>query len=265
MTACPCANEYQVDLLGPGDYIRFKRVLDRGRHPTMIGHDMYERNAHNGGATVYVYDDQDAAASLVNPRLSCLLVLNVAPPHRDHGLGGSILRHQATNWARVLDTAVPYFQRHGYEPIGAPKQGRRHLTQVMVRQGLRELAGRIHKHRPDACTCLLEPDRDAHRRGDDVGSQIGGPGDDLHAHDPPPRHASATQKHDFPPPNVHVQQRPAPPRRQRPILRHLRPRNDLVHEPALEQEQHEASMGDTRFEARAQPLNTNSWGDASSP
>lgn len=254
---CQCAREYQIDILGPGDYARFKRVLDRGHHPTMIGRSMFGRNAQNGGATAYLHQDADAAVSLINPRVSSFLVLNVVPQHHGHGLGISIIRHQATNWARVLDAVVPYFERCGYEKIGPPKPGRRFATQVMVRKDLHKLAGRIHKYRHGPCTCSLnEVHSDASSRRHDIRTDAPRPGNNLHTHDATPQDPTTRQEHAFPPPHIPPQQQRTPPRRQRSELRRLPPRHDFVKVRPPDHEQHGASMAPQPLEPNPHPLNT---------
>jgi hypothetical protein len=99
--------------------------------------------ARNGGVFVFRYDGEDIAAAIVNPRLNCLLVLNVVPGHRSHGMGGAILRFLQCNFARVLESAVPFFEHNGYTSRGKIKTGKRLKTQVMVKSTLLTLAGRV--------------------------------------------------------------------------------------------------------------------------
>jgi GNAT superfamily N-acetyltransferase len=99
----------------------------------------------NGGTFVFALGDDDVAVAIVNPKLNCLLVLNVAPEHRSHGLGAAILRYLQCNFARVLESAVPFFERNGYESRGKLKRGKSLNTQVMVKSSLLTLAGRVAK------------------------------------------------------------------------------------------------------------------------
>ena len=85
----------------------------------------------------------DLAIAIVNPKLNCLLVLNVVPSHRSHGLGAAVLRYLQCNFARVLESAVPFFERNGYTSRGKLKQGKTLKTQVMVKSTLLTLAGRV--------------------------------------------------------------------------------------------------------------------------
>ena len=97
----------------------------------------------NGGAFVFSVRGEDIAVALVNPATNCLTVLNVSPSHRTHGLGSAILRYLQCNFARVLESAVPFFERNGYTPRGKMKTGKRLKTQVMVKSTLLTLAGRV--------------------------------------------------------------------------------------------------------------------------
>jgi hypothetical protein len=97
----------------------------------------------NGGVTIFVHGDKDVAVAVVNPRLNVLLVLNVLPEHRAHGLGSAIVRYLQCNFARVIDSAVPFFRKCGYVAVGESKLGNRYQTQVMVKSSLISLAGRL--------------------------------------------------------------------------------------------------------------------------
>ena len=131
--------------LKSGDYARVKRILNVGRHPTFIGRNLVSRCAMNGGVFVAVLDSQDLAVAVVNPAINCLLVLNIHPAHRSHGLGAAILRYLQCNFARVLESAVPFFERNGYQSVGSMHQGKTLKTQVMIKSDLISLAGRIAK------------------------------------------------------------------------------------------------------------------------
>ena len=74
-----------------------------------------------------------------------LLVLNVDPHHRSHGLGTAILQYVQANFARVLESAVPFFERNGYTKAGELKRGNSLNTQVMIKSSLIPLAGRLCK------------------------------------------------------------------------------------------------------------------------
>ena len=142
--SCGCAAGFTVVLAREGDYAEFKTVLSRGRHPAFIGRDLFERNARNGGALFYRFDTtNNVAVSLINARSGILIALNVVPQHRGHGLGGAILRFLVPNFARVVESKVPWFEANGYRAIGKLKQGISLRTQVMARAELFGLAGKI--------------------------------------------------------------------------------------------------------------------------
>ena len=119
--------------------------MNRGKHPTFIGRSTVLTATRNGGAFVFTLGGEDIAAAIVNPSLNCLTVLNVAPEHRGHGLGAAVLRFLQCNFARVLESAVPFFESNGYTSRGKLKTGKRLKTQVMVKSSLLTLAGRVSK------------------------------------------------------------------------------------------------------------------------
>ena len=125
------------------EYARAKAILNAGKHPTFIGKGLYKASVRNGGGTFFTINGRDAAVALVQPRTNCLLVLCVAPSFRAQGLGQAIVAYLAVNFARVIESAVPFFERCGFVSIGEMKQGKRWKTQIMVLGSLRELAGRV--------------------------------------------------------------------------------------------------------------------------
>ena len=125
------------------EYARAKAILNVGRHPTFVGKSMYASSVRNGGGTFFTVNGRDAAVSLVQPRTNCLQVLCVAPGFRKAGLGKAIVAYLSVNFARVIESAVPFFERCGFVSIGKMKQGKRWKTQIMVLGSLRQLAGRV--------------------------------------------------------------------------------------------------------------------------
>jgi len=103
------------------------------------------RNASNGGLFFFRVGGDDAAVALVNPRRNTLLVLNVLPQCRHSGLGAWIVRWLEVNWIRALEDTVSWFEKLGYRKVGRPKQGRRLRTQIMVREDLLTLSGRLQQ------------------------------------------------------------------------------------------------------------------------
>lgn len=94
---------------------------------------------------IFTFAGFDVAVAVVNPRYNCLLVLNVHPRHRSHGLGSALLAYLQCNFARVLESAIPFFERNGYTGIGEMKQGNSLNTQIMVKRSLLDLAGRVSR------------------------------------------------------------------------------------------------------------------------
>ena len=91
----------------------------------------------------FTVDGRDAAVALIQPRTNCLLVLCVAPAFRRAGLGHAIVAYCQASFARVIESAVPFFRSCGFIEIGEPKMGKRWKTQIMVLASLRDLAGRV--------------------------------------------------------------------------------------------------------------------------
>jgi GNAT superfamily N-acetyltransferase len=141
--ACECQSRFLVEQARQGDYARIKAILNKGRHPTFIGRSLVANCTRNGGGMIFTFDGQDVAVAVVNPKLNVLLVLNVLPEHRSHGLGAAVVRYLQCNFARVVESAVPWFERQGYQRIGKTTRGKKLLTQVMVKASLIPLAGRI--------------------------------------------------------------------------------------------------------------------------
>ena len=154
MTECDCAISFAVDLGRPYDHRRFKSILNAARFPTFVGPTMIQRNAINGGLIFFKKDNLDIAGALVNPHLSILLTLAVHPFHQGHHLGTAIMNYLRPTWARVIESKVGWFKKQGYVSIGNPKQGRKLITQIMVRSELITLAGRLHHCIGDHCRCL---------------------------------------------------------------------------------------------------------------
>lgn len=142
-SSCDCAESFVV--IQTSDYRRVKAILNQGRHPTFIGRQQVLCAARNGGVLVFCHAGKDVAVALVNPRLNVLTVLCVLPLHRRHGLGSACLTYLQCSFARVLEAAVPFFERNGYVSVSKLKRGRSLNTQVMVRKDVMELAGRISR------------------------------------------------------------------------------------------------------------------------
>lgn len=144
---CDCASAFHVELgrACRADYRRAKTLLNRGVHPTFVGPDMVIRKASNGGLWFYCLGGVDVAVTVVNPRLGVLLVLNVHPEHRSHGLGRSIIRLLRPPWVRALVSVTPWFEGLGYVRVGERKRGHRLETDLLVQGDLLHLAGRLRR------------------------------------------------------------------------------------------------------------------------
>lgn len=142
---CDCATSYTL-VLGQAtssDYKRAKRILDRGKHPTFIGRDLVIGHARNGGLLIFRFQDVDVAVAVVNTSVNSLLVLNVVPEHRSHGLGKVLIQFLKPTWVRSIDSAILFFNKVGYVSVGSMKKGRRFGTQIMVKRSLLTLSGRV--------------------------------------------------------------------------------------------------------------------------
>ena len=140
---CDCSQSFDVILGRVDDYKAFKKALDKSRYPTFVGRNMYSRCASNGGAFFYVFNDNNIAVSLINPHHGVFLALGVIREHQSHGLGKAITNFLAPNFVRVIGKNIPFFEALGYKSIGEPKQGIKLKTQLMVREKLLSLAGRL--------------------------------------------------------------------------------------------------------------------------
>ena len=168
-----------VHVCGTGEYGRFKTVLNRASHPTFVGPREYRDSAKQGCASIAHVGGQDVAAAVVNARTGALLVLCVVHEFRSQGVGAWFLGHLSPTFARVLDSAVPWFEAHGYEQTGTVLKGRKHSTAIMIRRGLRELAGRLSKvlrNRVDPEPTSDLRGRDGTGIAENPGPRVAGPG-----------------------------------------------------------------------------------------
>lgn len=140
---CQCSKEFRIVVGSPGEYPRAKKIFDRSRHPTFIGPSMVERSAANGGLIFVRWRDEDLGVRIVNPRTGVGLALSIMPKHRGHGLGAAVVDYTRVNIVRVIEALVPWYEQRGYVATGPLIKGRKLFTQVMVRRGLTELAGRL--------------------------------------------------------------------------------------------------------------------------
>jgi len=142
--------QYRVLCGDSVSYRRVKRMLDKGKHPAFIGRDMFSRCAVNGGVILARLDERDVAVAIVNPRLNILLALNVLPEFRNRSIGKMFVSFLKCNWARVIESSVPWFEGQGYVKVGSPKKGRAITTFVMIKKNIITMGDRLRGlTRPD--------------------------------------------------------------------------------------------------------------------
>lgn len=128
------------------DYKLATRFLSRADYPAWFGPTAFRRYITNGGGFWFHFRGEAAAVGILNPRLSSLGALAVAREHRGHGLGKAIVEFLQPNFVRAIEDKVPFFEKLGFVPVGAMKQGIRLNVQVMCRKSLFGLAGRLKNH-----------------------------------------------------------------------------------------------------------------------
>ena len=149
-----------VPILGrPTEYDRAHQIFNRGRHPTFIGRITVERNAVNGGLMFWQFGGKDCAVSIVNPRSGTSLALCVLPEYRRKGVASFIVRYLASNFRRVIESKVPFFESLGYQRIGHWKPGLANRTGILIRKDLLTLGGRLRKLKAYAGEEVGEPAR----------------------------------------------------------------------------------------------------------
>lgn len=126
----------EFDHLGPGDYDRAKRVLNRAKHPGFVGREYY-RCATRGMAVVARDGIDDLGVALVEKgKLGALSVVHAA---QGNGVGTALIARTVPKWVNAIMDRVPWFERLGYKCVGSPKVGQsgKMATQLM------ELAGEV--------------------------------------------------------------------------------------------------------------------------
>jgi len=129
--------------LKSSEYKRAKKILDEARYPAFVGVMYFQKIARNGGAFVAMIDDTDAGCALVNVGQCSLQVLAVHRNYQKRGIGKAMVDFLMPNWVRSLESAIPFFESMGYEPVGEYYPGKKFRTRVMVRRDLLSLAGRL--------------------------------------------------------------------------------------------------------------------------
>lgn len=117
--------------LGPGDYDRAKKILNRARHPAFVGRELFFRCATAGQALVATDDGADAGVLLVAKGKA--QALSVVPEARGRGVASALIAKAAPKFANVNIDKAPMFHRLGYVAVGAPHVGQsgKHAVQLM--------------------------------------------------------------------------------------------------------------------------------------
>ncbi len=134
MVSAEMSVEIDIVHLGPGDYDRAKRVLNRARHPGFIGRELFYRAATIGRACVATLAGDDVGVALIVK--DKLLALSVIATAQGHGVGARMMDALRPQWVQSIADRVSWFERRGYECVGAPKIGinGKHAVQLMQRR-----------------------------------------------------------------------------------------------------------------------------------
>jgi len=135
--------DFTVVLGRSTDYRRAKRIYDRARFPAFIGRQSVQRWSENGGLLFFQVEGKDAAVLLINPGYNCVMAVAILPEYRGRGLFRGIFDFAQCSWVRSIGQFVPLFENLDYVSVGTPKQGRKFLTQIMVKKSVKNLAGRL--------------------------------------------------------------------------------------------------------------------------
>lgn len=134
--------------LGPEDYSRAKKVLDRAKHPGFVGRELYFRCATTGSATIAILDGEDSGVALIaKGKLHAMSIIRAA---QGHGVGTALLKHTKPQWVNAITDRIPWFEKRGYSPVGGAKPG---LNGKLATQ-LMQLTGSI----PDAEVAAVSAD-----------------------------------------------------------------------------------------------------------
>ena len=123
--------------LGPHDYERGKRVLDKAKHPGFVGREFFFRCATKGVAILATRAEVDVGIVLVDHK-HVLQTLSVVTFARKYGVGSALVAEarERARWVKAIEGAVQFFERNGYERVGALDVGQpgKKLTQMMRRR-----------------------------------------------------------------------------------------------------------------------------------
>lgn len=116
--------------LGPGDYDRAKKIFNEAKHPGFIGREMVYRAATTGQACVAALDEKDVGVALIAK--GKLLALSVVKAAQGRGVGGALMAHLQPEWVSAIAEKISWFEKQGYESVGAAKVGQNGKTSVQL-------------------------------------------------------------------------------------------------------------------------------------
>lgn len=144
----------EFDTLGPGDYDRAKKILNRAKHPGFVGRELFYRCATNGIACVARVGPDDLGVALITKNK--LQALSVVTAGQGKGIGTALIARTTPKWVNAIVSRVSWFERLGYRCVGAPRapqKGGGNATQLL------ELVGEtiVGAREPGALSVSLPP------------------------------------------------------------------------------------------------------------
>lgn len=124
--------DIRFDHLGPGEFERGKKILDRARHPAFVGRDQFERYASKGTVFVAVVDSEDVGITMIDGKGKGV-AQGVAASHQRRGISTAMLGHYAPKFISIIGPKVELYERRGYVREGPPAVGQAgaHSVQLM--------------------------------------------------------------------------------------------------------------------------------------
>lgn len=126
-------SEISFENLGANDYERAKSVLNKAKHPGFVGRELFFRCATTGVACVAILDGADVGLAMIaKAKLQALSVITSA---QGRGVGPALMTRLQPQWVSAIGERVGFFEKLGYQSVGAPKVGQngKHSTQLMQR------------------------------------------------------------------------------------------------------------------------------------
>lgn len=123
--------DIRFDHLGPGEYDRAKKILDRARHPAFIGRDQFERYSVKGVVFVAVIDGEDTGITMVDGKGKGV-AQSVAASHQGRGIAIAMLGHHAPKFISIIGAKVHVYERCGYVREGPPDVGQSGAESVQL-------------------------------------------------------------------------------------------------------------------------------------